>query len=182
MHTRTAMNIFNNISILVLVPVFQTYFFPWLKKLRGKDLTMLEKIGLGFIFATLAMLVAGLVELYRTQNDTRKHQEKFKEVMNDVSNMASIMPTIKPNTAWDLHLDRTLDMFHSIKTYDIFEQQLIIIINSLHDIDRETDTDIATALEKKISKICKICSHLKDRSKEKNWIRIYAWYRYVNKN
>ena len=110
-----------------------------------------------------------------------KHQEKFKEVINDIGNMASIMPTIMPNTGWDLHLDRTLDRFYwSQKIHDIFEKQLIITVNSLHDIDRETDTDNATALEKKICKICKICSHLKDRSKKKTgleymrgmWIKI----------
>lgn len=62
----SAMNIFNNISILILVPLCDQYFFPKLKE-KGYNLSMLNKIGIGFFFATLAMVVAGLVEMYRMQ-------------------------------------------------------------------------------------------------------------------
>jgi peptide/histidine transporter 3/4 len=60
----SAMNMFNNVSILILVPFCDQIFYPWLKR-KGYNLTMLHKIGYGFIFATLAMVVAALIELYR---------------------------------------------------------------------------------------------------------------------
>ena len=105
---------------------------------------------------------------------TRKHQEKFKEVMNDVGNMESIMTSIMPNTAWDLHPDRTLDMFHRIKIHDMFQEKMVKTVHAMYHIER--DSDIYSSLEKKIIRICKICNHLKDSSKKTNWIRIYAWY------
>jgi peptide/histidine transporter 3/4 len=60
----SAMNIFNNVAILILVPVADQYFFPMLKS-KGYNLTMLNKIGIGFFFATIAMVVAALIETYR---------------------------------------------------------------------------------------------------------------------
>ena len=58
----SAINIFNNITILALVPIFENYMYPFIKRVRGYPLTMLEKIGYGFFLAMLAMLVAGLIE------------------------------------------------------------------------------------------------------------------------
>jgi len=60
----SAMNLFNNIAILILVPFADQVFYPYIKN-QGWNLSMLRKIGWGFFFATLAMLVAGLIELYR---------------------------------------------------------------------------------------------------------------------
>lgn len=60
----SAMNMFNNVAILALVPFTDQVFYPYLKK-KGYQLTMLKKIGWGFIFATLAMVMAALIELYR---------------------------------------------------------------------------------------------------------------------
>jgi peptide/histidine transporter 3/4 len=62
----SAMNMFNNVAILALVPLTDQVFYPYLKK-KGYNLTMLNKIGWGFLFATLAMVVAALIELYRLQ-------------------------------------------------------------------------------------------------------------------
>lgn len=62
----SAMNIFNNVAILILVPFCDQIFFPKLKE-KGYNLSMLNKIGIGFFFAMLAMIVAGLVEMYRMQ-------------------------------------------------------------------------------------------------------------------
>ena len=60
----SAMNMFNNVSILILVPFCDQVFYPYLKR-KNYNLTMLNKIGLGFVFAALAMIVAALIELYR---------------------------------------------------------------------------------------------------------------------
>mmetsp|Transcript_14339 Transcript_14339/g.21483 ORF Transcript_14339/g.21483 Transcript_14339/m.21483 type:complete len:625 (-) Transcript_14339:227-2101(-) len=61
----SAMNIFNNVTILCLVPFFDQVLYPYLKKTRGIVPSMLTKIGVGFILAVSAMVVAGLVEMYR---------------------------------------------------------------------------------------------------------------------
>jgi peptide/histidine transporter 3/4 len=64
----SGMNVFNNLSILILVPLFEAYMYPAIRSMRnGGEITMLEKIGWGFGFAVMAMLVAGLIELYRVQ-------------------------------------------------------------------------------------------------------------------
>ncbi len=62
----SAMNMFNNVAILILVPFTDQVLYPYLKD-RGTNLSMLRKIGWGFLFATLAMVVAALIELYRIQ-------------------------------------------------------------------------------------------------------------------
>lgn len=60
----SAMNMFNNIAILALVPLFDQVVYPRLKA-SNKEWSMLYKIGLGFVFALLAMIVAALIEMYR---------------------------------------------------------------------------------------------------------------------
>ncbi len=62
----SAMNIFNNLSILILVPLFEHFVYPAIRD-AGYNLTMLKKIGLGFIFATLSMITAAIVEVLRVQ-------------------------------------------------------------------------------------------------------------------
>jgi peptide/histidine transporter 3/4 len=62
----SAMNIFNNVSILILVPLFERYLYPFLKA-KGYELSMLQKIGIGFIFAILAMLAAAIIEYFRQE-------------------------------------------------------------------------------------------------------------------
>jgi hypothetical protein len=63
----SAMNIFNNITILALVPFLDQVVYPYLKK-RGYIPQMLPKIGFGFILAFCAMLVAAFIEMYRLKN------------------------------------------------------------------------------------------------------------------
>jgi peptide/histidine transporter 3/4 len=45
----SSMNIFNNLAILILVPLFEAKLYPYLKN-KGIQLTMLKKIGFGFGF------------------------------------------------------------------------------------------------------------------------------------
>jgi dipeptide/tripeptide permease len=54
----SALNIFDTLAILILVPLFDAYIYPTLKK-RGYSCSMLTKIGCGLMFALLAMVVAG---------------------------------------------------------------------------------------------------------------------------
>lgn len=54
----SALNIFDTLAILVLVPLFDAYVYPAVKK-RGYSCSMLTKIGWGLIFALLSMILAG---------------------------------------------------------------------------------------------------------------------------
>lgn len=58
------LNIFDTIAILALLPVFDGFVYPYFAKI-GRPLSMLTKIGAGFIFAMVAMLVAAIVESER---------------------------------------------------------------------------------------------------------------------
>lgn len=64
----TFMNVFNTLSILVLVPLFETYLYPWLKTRYGYEPPMLDKIGTGLALSGVAMVVAAGIELYRMAN------------------------------------------------------------------------------------------------------------------
>lgn len=61
----TALNSFDTIAILVLVPVFDRVIYPKVAAWLGRSVGMLEKIGAGLCFAILAMCVAAIVEAAR---------------------------------------------------------------------------------------------------------------------
>jgi peptide/histidine transporter 3/4 len=63
----SALQSFDTIAILILVPIFDVYIYPALEK-NSMGLSMLQRMGLGFVFAALSMLVAGFVELSRLHN------------------------------------------------------------------------------------------------------------------
>jgi len=63
----SALQMFDTVAILLLIPLFDFKIYPFFKKI-GKPLSMLFKIGLGFVFAALAMSVAALVEDSRKKN------------------------------------------------------------------------------------------------------------------
>jgi len=58
------LNIFNSAAILILVPIFDRLLYPCLKNLN-MNFNSLRRIGFGLIFASLAMLYAGVLEIYR---------------------------------------------------------------------------------------------------------------------
>lgn len=62
-----ALNLFDSMAILMLVPIFDRFLYPSVGIIRGRDrpLTMLQKIGWGFVFALLSMVAAAVVEEYR---------------------------------------------------------------------------------------------------------------------
>merc|ERR1712228_662865 len=59
--------LFDVIPILILVPFFDRILIPFLRK-NGFKVTMLQRMGCGFIFAMLAMIMAGILEIYRKQS------------------------------------------------------------------------------------------------------------------
>ena len=61
----SALALFDTIAILTLLPIFDKYVYPYFKTRSRTGLTMLDKIGMGFLCMILAMAVAGLVEKLR---------------------------------------------------------------------------------------------------------------------
>ncbi|KAK3083707.1 hypothetical protein FSP39_001798 [Pinctada imbricata] len=53
--------------LIVLIPLFDQVIYPRLEK-AGHPITMVTRISVGMIFATFAMLIAGIVELFRLKS------------------------------------------------------------------------------------------------------------------
>ena len=62
----SALGVFDSLAIVALVPVFDGYIYPMLKR-EGYPASMLHKMGAGFVVAMIAMLMAALVEYFRRQ-------------------------------------------------------------------------------------------------------------------
>jgi hypothetical protein len=80
----SALNLFNTISILGLVPVIDSYLYPALRK-RGYAVTMLDRIGWGFIFALLSMVLAALVEYYRLSEKAEPGDYYDKDARDNIT-------------------------------------------------------------------------------------------------
>jgi len=68
-----SLSLFDTVAILVLVPLMDRCVFPILRK-KGLKLTMLQRIGIGFVFASCAMIVAGILEIMRCKAPTLSNQ------------------------------------------------------------------------------------------------------------
>ena len=52
------------VSMIIVVPVLDRIFYPALRRL-GFKLTTLRRIGIGFLFASASMILAGIIEIER---------------------------------------------------------------------------------------------------------------------
>lgn len=59
-----ALNLFDTLAILLLIPIFEGFIYPYFKK-KQMPLTMLKRIGWGFLFAVFSMVAAGILEIFR---------------------------------------------------------------------------------------------------------------------
>ncbi|RUS82580.1 hypothetical protein EGW08_009654 [Elysia chlorotica] len=59
-----ALNAFNTIGIIVLIPLVDKVVYPFFERI-GRPLTYLKRIGIGMVFAAAGVTVAGVVEIYR---------------------------------------------------------------------------------------------------------------------
>ncbi|KAG2488532.1 hypothetical protein HYH03_012852 [Edaphochlamys debaryana] len=59
-----SMSLFNTVSIIALIPIYDKFVEPAIARCRGK-ITLLQRIGWGMILAVLSMLVAAWVEWHR---------------------------------------------------------------------------------------------------------------------
>ncbi|KXZ50431.1 hypothetical protein GPECTOR_16g605 [Gonium pectorale] len=59
-----SMSLFNTLSIIALIPLYDKFIEPAITRLRGK-ITLLQRIGWGMVLAVVSMMVAAAVEWYR---------------------------------------------------------------------------------------------------------------------
>ncbi|CAG5117051.1 unnamed protein product, partial [Candidula unifasciata] len=62
-----ALNIFDTICIIVLIPFVDFLLYPCFEKM-GRPLTYLKRIGIGLLLAMLGVIIAGVVEIYRKKD------------------------------------------------------------------------------------------------------------------
>lgn len=60
----SGLNAFNTIIIIILIPIVDRGLYPCMEKI-GHPLSHLQRIGIGFVLAAIAMVVAGIVEIAR---------------------------------------------------------------------------------------------------------------------
>lgn len=63
------LNVFDSAVIILFIPLFDMFVYPFVEKTKGSKFTVMQKIGTGFIFCFLAMTVAGLTEIWRKSGD-----------------------------------------------------------------------------------------------------------------
>ncbi|ESO87044.1 hypothetical protein LOTGIDRAFT_229242 [Lottia gigantea] len=61
------LNVFNTIIIIILIPLVDRGIYPLFQKC-GKQITHLQRMGIGMILAALSVTVAGIVEIYRKKD------------------------------------------------------------------------------------------------------------------
>lgn len=57
-------SLFDVVFLIILLPLFDRVVYPYLKK-RDMHVGIVCRISVGMMFATIAVLVAGIVELFR---------------------------------------------------------------------------------------------------------------------
>jgi peptide/histidine transporter 3/4 len=57
--------LFDSLVIMIFIPIFDVVVYPMIATCRGKPMTVLQRIGAGFLFCALSMGVAGIVEVRR---------------------------------------------------------------------------------------------------------------------
>lgn len=63
----SALQVFDTLAIIVVVPLFDGYLYPYLKEKHNITIPLLDRMQYGFIFTLLAMVIAGIVEIYRKE-------------------------------------------------------------------------------------------------------------------
>ncbi|XP_078660240.1 solute carrier family 15 member 4-like [Branchiostoma floridae x Branchiostoma belcheri] len=60
------LNVFNAATILLMIPVMHWLVYPWMARM-GRELTSLERMGIGMLLSVGSIVAAALVEVYRRQ-------------------------------------------------------------------------------------------------------------------
>uniref|UniRef100_A0A0B7AD16 Major facilitator superfamily (MFS) profile domain-containing protein n=1 Tax=Arion vulgaris TaxID=1028688 RepID=A0A0B7AD16_9EUPU len=82
-----ALNVFNTICIIILIPIVDRLVYPAFEKM-GRPLTYLKRIGIGMILSVMAVVVAGIVEIYRKEDMENFHVQVLGDKMFNASSMS----------------------------------------------------------------------------------------------
>ncbi|KAK6123271.1 hypothetical protein DH2020_042985 [Rehmannia glutinosa] len=60
-------NVYTMITLTIWIPIYDRIIVPFLRKITGKEegITILQRVGIGFLFGILTMIISGLVEKHR---------------------------------------------------------------------------------------------------------------------
>ena len=107
------LNLFDCTVILLLIPVFDSLLYPALAN-AGYSVTPLRKIGVGYIFALLSMVVAAIIEMKRKDSALLEVQSNCSDVMmSDMSVWWQTFQYILVGIAEILINISAIDLFYS---------------------------------------------------------------------
>lgn len=113
------LNLFDTFVILIFVPIFDLYIYPWYERWTGQPMKNLFKIEIGFVFCILAMLVAGGVEIWRKSK---------KSVESIGSNCDDVFVPMSELTIWaqipQYVLVGIAEILVSISSYELFYSEV----------------------------------------------------------
>jgi peptide/histidine transporter 3/4 len=122
-----ALNMFDTIVIVLLIPLFDRWMYPFVENVLHIKLTTLRKIGCGFVIATLSMVVAAIVEIYRLK--TASNNDFVGEsVCNDRSDVNSATAAMAVNMTIFAQIPQyiligTSEVFASVASMEFFYSQ-----------------------------------------------------------
>ncbi|VDI82766.1 Hypothetical predicted protein [Mytilus galloprovincialis] len=79
-----ALGSFDNIAILILIPLMEIFIYPLLEKINRPP-SLLQRMGLGMIFAVLSVVAAGVLEIYR-----KKEHGVIQKIVDTKYNASSV--------------------------------------------------------------------------------------------
>ncbi len=90
----SALNLFDTLSILAIVPLFEKFLYPWMKRKYGESPKLLARCYAGFILCVAAMVVAGFVEIARKSNLPNYNFSAGKGYFSDPVAVANASPCV----------------------------------------------------------------------------------------
>ncbi|KAH9101296.1 hypothetical protein LEN26_015756 [Aphanomyces euteiches] len=114
------LSMFDAMVIFVFVPIFNSFIYPTIEK-AGVKLTLLRKMGAGYIVAMLCMLTAGVIEVYRKQFAVLPGANSNCAQANEVLSMSSM------SVWWQIPqylLVGLSEILISIPSYDLFYSEV----------------------------------------------------------
>ena len=76
-----SLNLFENVSLLIIIPLIDRVVYPGLRRL-GFNFTPLRRIGVGLLFAAGSVLLAGIIEIGRKDVNGSIQQDVFNSSVN----------------------------------------------------------------------------------------------------
>ncbi|CAK4078314.1 unnamed protein product [Aphanomyces euteiches] len=114
------LSMFDAMVIFVFVPIFNSFIYPTIEK-AGVKLTLLRKMGAGYIVAMLCMLTAGVIEVYRKEFAVLPGANSNCAQANEVLSMSSM------SVWWQIPqylLVGLSEILISIPSYDLFYSEV----------------------------------------------------------